>query len=167
MFTLILFLASRRRHTRCALVTGVQTCALPIWRGCITAPLSRCRGHLFRARDARTGDPRQGRSEPRQRVDDSKLQDDCQTADGIAASGKAPRVCRTRARTAGPKAAQAAPFRPGVPQKEAWEGAEGSRPADQTVRAASRERVGKDGAYWGVAGVLKKKGHRKLEIVNQ
>src|SRR3546814_13076964 len=24
--------ASRRRHTRCALVTGVQTCALPIWR---------------------------------------------------------------------------------------------------------------------------------------
>src|SRR3546814_2777803 len=26
----ILFLSSRRRHTRCALVTGVQTCALPI-----------------------------------------------------------------------------------------------------------------------------------------
>src|SRR3546814_5490509 len=25
--------ASRRRHTRCALVTGVQTCALPICRG--------------------------------------------------------------------------------------------------------------------------------------
>src|SRR3546814_1373331 len=24
------FFASRRRHTRCALVTGVQTCALPI-----------------------------------------------------------------------------------------------------------------------------------------
>src|SRR3546814_5204288 len=23
--------ARRRRHTRCALVTGVQTCALPIW----------------------------------------------------------------------------------------------------------------------------------------
>src|SRR3546814_18733032 len=28
-FTL-LFFSSRRRHTRCALVTGVQTCALPI-----------------------------------------------------------------------------------------------------------------------------------------
>src|SRR3546814_112037 len=29
------FFSSRRRHTRCALVTGVQTCALPIcWRGC-------------------------------------------------------------------------------------------------------------------------------------
>src|SRR3546814_8044421 len=25
------FLSSRRRHTICALVTGVQTCALPIW----------------------------------------------------------------------------------------------------------------------------------------
>src|SRR3546814_1214237 len=29
---LIFFLSSRRRHTRCALVTGVQTCALPICR---------------------------------------------------------------------------------------------------------------------------------------
>src|SRR3546814_4003399 len=28
----IFFFSSRRRHTRCALVTGVQTCALPIWR---------------------------------------------------------------------------------------------------------------------------------------
>src|SRR3546814_3417458 len=27
-----LFFSSRRRHTRCALVTGVQTCALPIYR---------------------------------------------------------------------------------------------------------------------------------------
>src|SRR3546814_1880829 len=26
----VLFSSSRRRHTRCALVTGVQTCALPI-----------------------------------------------------------------------------------------------------------------------------------------
>src|SRR3546814_7431556 len=30
------FFSSRRRHTRCALVTGVQTCALPIWSGCAT-----------------------------------------------------------------------------------------------------------------------------------
>src|SRR3546814_20137074 len=29
---MVLFVfSSRRRHTRCALVTGVQTCALPIW----------------------------------------------------------------------------------------------------------------------------------------
>src|SRR3546814_7150222 len=27
------FFSSRRRHTRCALVTGVQTCALPILTG--------------------------------------------------------------------------------------------------------------------------------------
>src|SRR3546814_2543023 len=29
----VFFFSSRRRHTRCALVTGVQTCALPILRG--------------------------------------------------------------------------------------------------------------------------------------
>src|SRR3546814_18597517 len=34
------FFSSRRRHTRCALVTGVQTCALPISRTstCCTSP---------------------------------------------------------------------------------------------------------------------------------
>src|SRR3546814_6368805 len=29
----VFFCSSRRRHTRCALVTGVQTCALPILDG--------------------------------------------------------------------------------------------------------------------------------------
>src|SRR3546814_5619448 len=29
-FSCCFFFSSRRRHTRCALVTGVQTCALPI-----------------------------------------------------------------------------------------------------------------------------------------
>src|SRR3546814_1650893 len=37
MFCVVLisyfFFSSRRRHTRCALVTGVQTCALPISDG--------------------------------------------------------------------------------------------------------------------------------------
>src|SRR3546814_742492 len=34
MLVAVFFFSSRRRHTRCALVTGVQTCALPIspWR---------------------------------------------------------------------------------------------------------------------------------------
>src|SRR3546814_15504314 len=32
---MVFFFSSRRRHTRCALVTGVQTCALPIY----TTPL--------------------------------------------------------------------------------------------------------------------------------
>src|SRR3546814_8481146 len=30
LYIFIFFFSSRRRHTRCALVTGVQTCALPI-----------------------------------------------------------------------------------------------------------------------------------------
>src|SRR3546814_6327519 len=30
MSVVVFFFSSRRRHTRCALVTGVQTCALPI-----------------------------------------------------------------------------------------------------------------------------------------
>src|SRR3546814_7774236 len=32
LFRVFFFFSSRRRHTRCALVTGVQTCALPILR---------------------------------------------------------------------------------------------------------------------------------------
>src|SRR3546814_10764020 len=43
------FFSSRRRHTRCALVTGVQTCALPISqaddpsrRGIVTRPDLAC-----------------------------------------------------------------------------------------------------------------------------
>src|SRR3546814_8978103 len=36
VWTCCWFFSSRRRHTRCALVTGVQTCALPI-----------CIGHTF------------------------------------------------------------------------------------------------------------------------
>src|SRR3546814_3286093 len=31
MIDTLFFFSSRRRHTRCALVTGVQTCALPIY----------------------------------------------------------------------------------------------------------------------------------------
>src|SRR3546814_3578742 len=37
---LLFFFSSRRRHTRCALVTGVQTCALPIWSTCLWTWLS-------------------------------------------------------------------------------------------------------------------------------
>src|SRR3546814_20876272 len=36
-FDLSFFFSSRRRHTRCALVTGVQTCALPISSPVISA----------------------------------------------------------------------------------------------------------------------------------
>src|SRR3546814_14101395 len=44
MFISFFFFSSRRRHTRCALVTGVQTCALPILfqsaKGTSTKPAS-------------------------------------------------------------------------------------------------------------------------------
>src|SRR3546814_7503060 len=39
---IVFFFSSRRRHTRCALVTGVQTCALPIF---IRAALSNTQGN--------------------------------------------------------------------------------------------------------------------------
>src|SRR3546814_11721598 len=37
----LFFFSSRRRHTRCALVTGVQTCALPIWNWLKAGPTAR------------------------------------------------------------------------------------------------------------------------------
>src|SRR3546814_14321034 len=37
---LVFFFSSRRRHTRCALVTGVQTCALPISRDSVLIPVA-------------------------------------------------------------------------------------------------------------------------------
>src|SRR3546814_6365390 len=50
------FFSSRRRHTRCALVTGVQTCALPIYveagqRLLVTAGLKQDGGTGLMCRD--------------------------------------------------------------------------------------------------------------------
>src|SRR6184192_3292873 len=39
-YLLSFFFSSRRRHTRCRLVTGVQTCALPIWSCSSAGPTS-------------------------------------------------------------------------------------------------------------------------------
>src|SRR3546814_8081469 len=52
MSGVIFFFSSRRRHTSCALVTGVQTCALPI---CSTLyvtlePCSMCAGLIVHSR---------------------------------------------------------------------------------------------------------------------
>src|SRR3546814_4344439 len=38
LYQLSFFFSSRRRHTRCALVTGVQTCALPICLNTVSMP---------------------------------------------------------------------------------------------------------------------------------
>src|SRR3546814_2328453 len=40
-YDIFFFFSSRRRHTRCALVTGVQTCALPISRSAPNLPALR------------------------------------------------------------------------------------------------------------------------------
>src|SRR3546814_4363648 len=47
--------SSRRRHTRCALVTGVQTCALPISAKLVRTALEDChREHLLCVIEAMT-----------------------------------------------------------------------------------------------------------------
>src|SRR3546814_9757278 len=66
LWRLMVFFSSRRRHTRCALVTGVQTCALPIFPGGGgaaageglrggTHDFRRRRGALVRRRNRRRG----------------------------------------------------------------------------------------------------------------
>src|SRR3546814_4424144 len=55
------FFSSRRRHTRCALVTGVQTCALPICEGRHAGDgreENRGRPHLFAAISRHRNEPR-------------------------------------------------------------------------------------------------------------
>src|SRR3546814_3809461 len=49
---LFCFFSSRRRHTRCALVTGVQTCALPIYT--ISTATRQLRGRRNPAAGSRT-----------------------------------------------------------------------------------------------------------------
>src|SRR3546814_2043945 len=43
------FFSSRRRHTRCALVTGVQTCALPISSHAMVSAVN----HIFQNAESR------------------------------------------------------------------------------------------------------------------
>src|SRR3546814_7882503 len=52
----VFFFSSRRRHTRCALVTGVQTCALPISAAGTARAGSVCDAGLLRIRRDRIPD---------------------------------------------------------------------------------------------------------------
>src|SRR3546814_2336771 len=52
---LFFLFSSRRRHTSCALVTGVQTCALPIYRGAADGAGGPGRPRVFPP--AQVGDP--------------------------------------------------------------------------------------------------------------
>src|SRR3546814_10171847 len=55
MSVVLFFFSSRRRHTRCALVTGVQTCALPISPAPAPTTVSPTAGISFPASAAFTG----------------------------------------------------------------------------------------------------------------
>src|SRR3546814_8815123 len=59
MLYLVFFFSSRSRHTRCALVTGVQTCALPILSQKPTNLLLSSRNEfiIFRPKGNRTWQP--------------------------------------------------------------------------------------------------------------
>src|SRR3546814_5847596 len=90
LYFVIFFFSSRRRHTRCALVTGVQTCALPI---------SLCRGLLVEGPRHPSGPARGGRcplGEPRPlggaRGEDHELDGDAGMEIGRASCRE--RVCQ-------------------------------------------------------------------------
>src|SRR3546814_12336842 len=54
MLFVFFFFSSRRRHTRCALVTGVQTCALPISPSIVAMPYSVHKSRVFDAQPHET-----------------------------------------------------------------------------------------------------------------
>src|SRR3546814_10862397 len=75
------FFSSRRRHTRCALVTGVQTCALPIFTsvpsacqrtrptcGLLRSPGGACADTVAAARATAAAERQIGRASCRERV---------------------------------------------------------------------------------------------------
>src|SRR3546814_17921587 len=84
LFCFFLF-SSRRRHTRCALVTGVQTCALPIFYTTSTCPdchaLKRWLGSLGIAYEERD-------------LTNPKIMEEAKTRTGVCEIGRA--SCRDR-----------------------------------------------------------------------
>src|SRR3546814_8899613 len=66
------FFSSRRRHTRCALVTGVQTCALPIYHFLARHPFRRDHA-ARRAADHSAVSLRGGDDRRRQRLDRKRV----------------------------------------------------------------------------------------------
>src|SRR3546814_6932129 len=66
IYVVLFFFSSRRRHTRCALVTGVQTCALPIYRGSRDRPRAQDPA-LWTRRGRPSAAEARGPGEPRRR----------------------------------------------------------------------------------------------------
>src|SRR3546814_4180830 len=58
----IFIFSSRRRHTRCALVTGVQTCALPISEPCLSRSVAGARFRVETVRETGRGGAAQERA---------------------------------------------------------------------------------------------------------
>src|SRR3546814_2899492 len=61
---LFFFFSSRRRHTRCALVTGVQTCALPISREVFDVGMNAAVTLLAEAANRKNGGEGRAKAEP-------------------------------------------------------------------------------------------------------
>src|SRR3546814_2923533 len=97
---LVFFFSSRRRHTRCALVTGVQTCALPFFGGDAQAVI--CRGQApgyaveypYRPAPGR----RSGEDETYQRHPACRIRDLC-PADQLSDSAARHRAARSEEHT--------------------------------------------------------------------
>src|SRR3546814_20597372 len=70
-YLLYFFFSSRRRHTRCALVTGVQTCALPICSDPLCRPRVNRSLKVFR-HPAPTSLPAAGRQPGANMTDDTR-----------------------------------------------------------------------------------------------
>src|SRR3546814_16948061 len=146
----LFFFSSRRRHTRCALVTGVQTCALPI--------LSRWPPRFL---SSRTPAPPLS---PKKRIASAiiapflvKPKDSASTpARQVTSAGAQPRKATAFAKRApamcsfNPSARALSPNAP-IPSERH------DRPYSENGRASCREREGTDGYVWGGGIKLKKK----------
>src|SRR3546814_8113331 len=78
----LFFFSSRRRHTRCALVTGVQTCALPISRAVPGRPCGGSVGAPAPPRRERgdaeaEGPGRRRRAPPQDRSEERRVGKEC------------------------------------------------------------------------------------------
>src|SRR3546814_3160400 len=90
LFVLCFFFSSRRRHTRCALVTGVQTCALPILLVACAALPVRAQQTVIQIENVRTEYARVLRAEPvYQTLRATAMVEECE--DAAPADGGEPR----------------------------------------------------------------------------
>src|SRR3546814_7149433 len=122
----VFFFSSRRRHTRCALVTGVQTCALPI-SGEVSVSLAK----LSFEQDIRSGQGAGGGQQPLLVIDPDDLATPQELAAKILASGE---TAATR------------PTGPAAEVEEVVAGDETDMPSQtaQEKLAALRERLAED-----------------------